>query len=93
MCVDVLESQTYFKCYEIERIISPEKKVLKRFIFVPQCLRYDIKLETNNIHLMKISYLTYSLGEKKITKHFILPPYLVNAYLLRYLQPASYQTP
>ena len=42
---------------------------------------------------MKISYLTYSLGEKKITKHFILPPYLVNAYLLRYLQPASYQTP
>lgn len=33
---------------------------------------------------MKITYLTYSLGEKKITKHFILPPSLVNAYLLHY---------
>lgn len=68
------------------------KIVLKRFIFVPQCLIYDIKLETNNIHLMKITYLTYSSG-KKSTKHFILPPSLVNAYLLYYLEPASYQTP
>lgn len=90
MCVDVLERQTYFSCYEIGRIILPEKKVLKRFIFVPQCLIYDIKLETNNIHLM--TYLTYSSG-KNCTKHFILPPSLVNAYLLYYLEPASYQTP